>query len=606
MNKRSLAYIVITIIGLVFTGTSQVNSGATHVNIDLDKLAKISEILVTYEKLGRFNGAITIKKGNEVIYERTNGYANRITKVKNGSDKIFPIASLSKQFTASGILLLAEQGKLSLNDPISTYLPSYQNEVGKKTTIYHLLTHTAGIPDPMDMGNGIDDENDSVMKEKTLPIEQQRLINTFKDLPSKFLPGSRHDYTNTGYILLADIIERASGQTYASFLQKNIFAPAGMTQTSANRPDGNPLLVESYSGIGADRLHNTKLHNSWVVGAAGLYSTSQDLFKWVEAMNAHKIIKDAEFGALLAKPVSLGRNDEFYGYGMEMKKLWDQKVYRHDGATVGTVSDFLYFPEQDITMVVYMNHVHNVHDIGYSIENRKQLIKQVSGVLFGHDMLVPLALNNNKPALEQYVGHYFFDSQHHVEIILKNQTLQLKTTGKKNWSLYKLAQLTHLPTDQLTEKSTRFFNILNSKKLEGLTVLFDEKMASAPLSMFSGFWQELESQFGALEENYSFSKSSDDGQIQQRLVFEGAIVDMAIFFNGEGKIEGIQNSAPVSKEEGEAFSTNLLSQKNDQLLVDGYVLKQGEDLFLKFTRNEKNQISGFSYNQKGNHVAVKH
>jgi CubicO group peptidase (beta-lactamase class C family) len=597
-NKKILAYMTIAMLNLFFTGPAQAEALG-------NEFEEISRVIASYEELGRFNGAIAIKKGNKIIYQRANGFANTTTRTTNDSDKIFAIGSLSKQFTASAILLLAQQGKLSLDDNIAKHLPYYQNEVGQKATIYHLLTHTAGIPDPMDTGKGIDGENDHLMKEKTLAIEKQLLISTFKDLPNLFAPGSRYEYTNTGYILLADIIERTSGKSYADFLQVNLFGPAGMLNTSAKRPQKSSLLVESYNGIGSDKIHTTKIHNSWLVGAAGLYSTTLDLFKWVDSMNNYKIFKDAKFDYLLINPVDLGQNDEFYGYGMELKKLWGQKVYRHDGATAGTIADFIYIPTQDITIVIYMNHTHNVSNIDLSINIRKQIIHQISGILLAHDAPVYLTLESNKKfPVEHYSGHYVFDADHQVEITLDNNDLQLKTTGKHNWSLYNLAQGTHLPPDVFTQKSTNLFRLLNTNKLEGLADLFDEKMASAPLNVFEGFWQQLESELGVLEDNYSFSKSSDNSQIQQRLIFKEGIVDMTVFFNNEGKIGGIRNSSPVSKDNN-SFTTKLLTLKDDQLLVDGYLIKQREDLIFKFTRDGENQITGFSYNQMGEHVAVK-
>lgn len=597
MNRQLFASITITLVSLVFAVPSQA---------EVNNLAKISELLVSYENLGRFNGAIAIKKADEVIYEHGNGFANITNKIENGSDKIFAIGSISKQFTATAILLLAQEGKLSLDDSIAKYLPYYQNEVGQKVTIYHLLTHTAGIPDPMKMGKGTDGINDPVMKEKTLPIEKKSLISTFKALANEFAPGERYEYSNTGYVLLADIIERTSGESYARFLQKNIFSASGMTHTSANRPSDSPLLVESYNGVGTDKVHTTKIHNSWLVGAAGLYSTFGDLFNWVEAMDNGKILKDQKFNYLLTKSVDLGVNDERYGYGMEMKTLWDKNVYRHDGATAGTISDFIYFPEQELTILIYINQVHNVNDIEYSINMRKQITKQVTGILLGHEVPVTLALNRNeKTSLAQFVGHYYFDNEHQVEITLKNDSLELNTAGKKPWSLYNLAQDTALPTSPLTEKSTGLFELLNTNKLAGLAELFDEQMASMPLNVFEGFWQQLEAELGALKANYSFSKSSDNRQVQQRLIFKEGIVDMGVFFNDDGEIEGIQNSSPVPKESKCCFSAKLLTQENDQLLIDGYVIKQQDDLFLNFTRDSENKITGFSYEQLGKHLAIK-
>jgi len=595
MNIKNIVLIMLT---LALTSTAQAK-------VNKDDVNEISTLIASYEQLGRFNGAITIEKDDKIIYSRGYGFANVKTKVSNASDKIFAIGSISKQFTASAILLLAQQGKLSLTDPIAKYLPYYQNEVGQKATIYQLLTHTAGIPDPMDTGNGVDGENDPLMHEKTLPITKKSLIASFKDLPNSFAPGSRYEYTNTGYILLADIIERTSGKTYADYLKTYLFEPAGMTNTSAYRPDNNPLLVESYNGIGADKIHTTKIDNSWLVGAGSLYSTTLDLFKWVDAVNTHKIFKDKAFDYLLSNPIDLGRNNEFYGYGMEKTILWGHQAYRHDGATAGTVSDFIYIPDQNITIVIYMNHIHNVSNIDLSINMRKQLIQQVTGILLADKIPEIISLANNKILdLQQYVGRYIFDSDHQVEITLKGDNLNLKTVGGENWSLYNLAQVTHLPLDPQTKKSTQLFNILNTNKLTELAAIFDEKMASAPLNVFEGFWQQLISELGTLESNYSFSKSDDNSEIQQRLIFAKGIVDMSVFFDKDGQIRGIQNSSPIAKE-NTAFISKLLHLQNDKLLIDGYVIKQQQDLILTFTRNNKNQITGFSYQQMGEHKATK-
>ena len=593
MNIKNIAIIILTL-GLI-----------SHVQANEYDVTEVSKLMASYEQLGRFNGAITIKKDDKIIYSRGYGSANVKTEVNNDSDKVFAIGSISKQFTASAILLLAQQGKLSLADPIATYLPYYQNEVGQKATIYQLLTHTAGIPDPMDTGKGIDGDNDPLMHEKTLPVTKKSLIDSFKDLPNSFEPGSRYEYTNTGYILLADIIERASGKTYADYLKTYLFEPAGMKNTSASRPDNSPLLVESYSGIGSDKVHTTKIDNSWLVGAASLYSTTGDLFKWVDAMNAHKIFKDKKFDYLLSNPVDLRRNNEFYGYGMEMTTLWGQKAYRHDGATAGTVADFIYLPEQNIIIIIYMNHVHNVSNIDLSIDMRKKIIQQVSGILLAHKTPDIVSLvSNNTIDLQQYVGRYAFDDDHQIAITLKDNTLKINTIGLKNWTLYNLAQVTHLPPDQFTDTATKLFNLLNTNELTKLAEIFDEQMASAPLDVFQGFWQQLEAELGALESHYSFSKSNDNDEIQQRLIFEKGIVDMSVFFDKDGKIKGIQNSSPIPKEDN-GFTSKLLSIEGDKLLIDGYVIKQQQDLILKFTRNNKNQITGFSYNQMVEHQAIK-
>jgi len=599
MKQTLLTYLTVTVLSLV-------SIIPVKAEVENNKFTNISALLDSYQQLDRFNGAITIKQGKKVVYRYANGFANISTATTNDSNKIFAIGSLSKQFTATAILLLAQQGKLSLDDSIDKHLPYYKNEVGQRATIYHLLTHTAGIPDPMDTGKGIDGIDDPLMKEKTLPISKEALIATFKDLPNHFAPGERHEYTNTGYILLADIIERITGKAYSEYLQAAIFTPADMMNTSTFRPVNNKRLVESYNGIGTDKVHTTKIDGSWLFGAGGLYSTTLDLFKWVDAVNNNKIFKSRKLDNLLAKPIDLGRNNEFYGYGLEMEELWGEKVYRHDGATAGTIADFLYFPEQDITMVIYLNRVHNVSHIAQSINMRKNIVQQVSGILLKDNPAKVLALKSiNDYLLAEFVGLYTFDDNHQIEIIRKDDELHLQTIGDKSWSLFNLAQNTHLPKEPLTQSSTRLFELLNTDKLEGLADIFDEKMAAVPLNVFEGFWQQMASELGALEDNYSYAKNESHNQIKQRLIFNKGIVDMTVFFNKDGKIEGIQNASPIAKDTNQRFTTNLITLENGQLMVDGYVLKQQDDLFLKFTRNANNKITGLSYNQQGQHVATK-
>lgn len=583
-----------------------------------NKASALDELISTYERLGRFNGAVAIKKGNDVVYQRANGYANEQVETTNGVDKIFAIGSLSKQFTATAILLLVQQKKLALNDPIAKHLPYYQNEVGNLVTIHHLLTHTAGIPDPMDTGEGIDGKNDPLMHEKTLSISKEKLILTFKDLPNDFAPGERHKYSNTGYVLLADIIERTSAMSYADFLQEFLFFPAGMENTSAQRPLKSKYLVESYNGIGEDKVHTTKIHNSWLIGAGSIYSTTSDLFKWTVAMNTKKILRNAQLSHLVSAPVDLHVNNTFYGYGMEKQTIFDHLVYRHDGATAGTISDFLYFPKEDTTIIIYINKVHNVKDINLSINMRDKLVTEITGILFkptplfgSNQPLQDMKTKNqdntryDSQSLSQYVGVYTFNDKNNVTITLENNALLLKTIGDDNWSLYNLAQITPLSKEAKVERSTLLFSLLNTNELDGLSNLFDEKMASLPASVFAGFWQQLTSELGSLESNYSFAKSHDRQEISQRLIFEKGIVDMAVFFNEQGRIEGISNSSPISKVSSFGFESELLLQGNNQLMIDGYVLKKSQDLILNFTRNKQNEITGFSYHQMGQHVATK-
>ena len=193
-----------------------------------DPAAKFDEYLNALAGQQRFAGSVLVARDGKVIFSKGYGLANVELDVPNTPQTKFRLGSITKQFTATAILLLQERGKLSVGDPICKYIdtcPAAWSEV----TIHHLLSHTGGIPNFTSFPDYV--------PKMMMPVTTQEMIARFKDKPLDFKPGEKWSYSNSGYFLLGAIIEKASGESYESFLQKNIFDPLKMTNTGYDHFD---------------------------------------------------------------------------------------------------------------------------------------------------------------------------------------------------------------------------------------------------------------------------------------------------------------------------------------------------------------------------------
>ena len=213
---------------------------------------KIDSIFSSLYAKNKFNGNVLIAEKGKVIYQKSFGIANETTGEKLNENSIFELASVSKQFTAMAIMMLKERGKLSLDDSIGKFIPRlkfYGN-----VTIRNLLNHTGGLPDYMDP------VMEAVKPEKRIADNNDIIkVLAAKQIPAVFAPGTKFEYSNTGYALLASVIERASGISYDEFLKKNIFLPLGMSNSLVYRRRMTPKKIDNYAfGYGySDKKKNT-------------------------------------------------------------------------------------------------------------------------------------------------------------------------------------------------------------------------------------------------------------------------------------------------------------------------------------------------------------
>lgn len=269
---------------------------------------KIDEYMKAYEEKGRFSGAVLAAKNSRIILSRGYGMADYELGVPNNPQTKFHLGSVTKQFTAMAIMMLEEKGKLSVNDTLVKYIPDYPN--GGDITIHNLLTHTSGIPDYIN-----DDKSFASIARLYHPVEQ--IIARFKSRPLEFKPGSRYDYSNSGYVLLSYIIQKVSGVSYDNFLKENIFKPLGMDDTGYD--SSTPIIKNRAKGycISSGGLINASFFDrSNLIGADGLYSTVEDLYTWDRALYTEKLVNNKTLGRIFtAYPPA-----DTYGYGWTVNK----------------------------------------------------------------------------------------------------------------------------------------------------------------------------------------------------------------------------------------------------------------------------------------------
>jgi CubicO group peptidase (beta-lactamase class C family) len=316
---------------------------------------RLQQMVQSYADAQLFMGSVLVAKNGNVVLSKAFGYADLEWSIPNSPTTRFNIASMTKQFTAASILLLEDRGKLKTDDLVKKYLPDAP-AVWDKVTIYNLLTHTSGIPD------------DAAKYEPGTP---DRL--TFRDKPLDFQPGEKWSYTNLGYIVLGYLLERVSGQTYADFVQENLFKPLGMHDSGL---DSNVASIPRRAAgywPGADGPENAERPNlSLGFSAGSLYSTTEDLLRWEEGL----------FGGKLLTPAS-------------------RLVIEHDGNNIGFNSDMAYYPEERLAVIVLGN-------LNGTVTG--EMTKALAAIVHGETVVVSVRKEIALPrkVLARYVGSYQF------------------------------------------------------------------------------------------------------------------------------------------------------------------------------------------------------
>jgi D-alanyl-D-alanine carboxypeptidase len=337
MARSYSAKFAILVVGLL--ALSALDAFATA---DSDLAIKAEALIQPLVKADRFSGAVLVARNGKPVFRKGFGLANREWSIPNDPTTKFRIGSITKQFTAAAILQLAEAGKLSIDDLVSKYYadaPAAWSDI----TIRHLLTHTSGIPDYTNIPHFFEEDN----KRDRTPEEILKLTS---DKPLAFAPGSRFAYDNSGYVFLGYIIEKASGENYADYMQHHIFDPLGMKSTGYDFSE--TVLAKRAAGYKWDheKIVNARfLSMTEPFSAGSLYSTVDDMLIWDRALRAGTLLKAASLQAMFTD------YGHAYGFGWIINDFSGHQHIAHGGGINGFATQFDRFPKDKLTIVVFSN-----------------------------------------------------------------------------------------------------------------------------------------------------------------------------------------------------------------------------------------------------------
>lgn len=314
------------------------DNGLSHIEYMIDSLRAI----------GQFNGAYLIAKGDHILAEEYLGYANFSSYDTITPETRFQVASITKPFTCLAILMLAQQGKIDFTANVKTYLPDFPYD---GITLEMLMSHTSGLGEYIFF-------MDKIWEDQNVPLTNDSLYRWMvKNQPTVFRPpNTKHEYNNLGFAILATIVERVSGQTFPSFLQENVYQPAGMDKTyiwMEGQENEGPYATGYAANMGDPG--NDFLNG--VYGDKGTFSTVRDLHAFSRAFFSQQLLTDDSLFTTMQEPhCAIKEDSTTYGLGWRIIYPDDkQKIIHHTGWWDGYRSNLVYYPDMDITLVVTTN-----------------------------------------------------------------------------------------------------------------------------------------------------------------------------------------------------------------------------------------------------------
>ncbi|MFT5452727.1 MAG: CubicO group peptidase (beta-lactamase class C family) [Enterobacterales bacterium] len=356
--------------------------------------------------------SLIVVKDGKIIFENGYGLADVEDNLSVSSKHVFRLGSITKQFTAVAILMLAQEGKLSLDDDLLKYVPDYPVH-DQKITIKNLLSHTSGI------------FNYTNMKE-WLPVWRKdysvdEMIDFFKDQPTDFNPGEEWNYSNSGYFLLGKIIEVASGMSYEQFIEEKIFKALGMKNSYYDHvAEIIPNRASGYS-MGDQGVENAAyISMTQPYSAGSLASTVKDLALWDTALYTEQLVSQALLEEAWTDFKLNNAEKSYYGYGWSISELQGKKAIEHSGGIHGFSTFGIRLPEDKIYVAILTN----------SDSSSPSLpALQIAALVSGNPIVAPEVISLNDKALSEFVGIYHFESNAERVITLKDGQLYSQRAG---------------------------------------------------------------------------------------------------------------------------------------------------------------------------------
>jgi CubicO group peptidase (beta-lactamase class C family) len=572
---RSLIVCALTLLALQGQATAQSQA---------QKVAKIDEMMTLANKYRIFNGSVLVAEKGKVIYKKGFGLANMEWNIPNTPETRFRLGSITKQFTATLILQLVEQGKLKLDGKLSDYLPDYRKDVGEKVTLHQLLNHTSGIPSYTSLPGFFNDVSRN-------PYSVGEFVKKYASNNLEFEPGSKYSYNNSGYFLLGAIIEKLTGQPYERVLKEKIFDPLGMKNTGY---DHYATILEKrasgYVKTSDGYLNAPYLDMSLPYAAGSLYSTVDDLYLWDQALYTDRLLS-AQSKELMYKP-----NLENYAYGWVITKAklgtGTETVpsIGHNGGINGFNTLLLRYPLQKNLIVMLDN-----TSQGASLD---RLAQGITNILYNqpYDLpRMPLASVLRKTIEEKGIDAgvaQYRDLKAHQANIYEFGEPELNQLGYQLLQAKKLKEAIEIFKLNV-EAYPQGFNTYDSLG-EAYLVSGDNELA-------------IKNYKRSLEVNPQNTNAASTLKRLENPTAAAATVDAKLYEAYIGEYEVTPTFKVILFKDGEKLMTQATGQPAFELYpesADNFFLKVVEAK-VTFTRDEKGQVTGLIIHQGGRDVPAK-
>jgi CubicO group peptidase (beta-lactamase class C family) len=407
--------------------------------------AKVDQLFGGVVQSNQPGAAVLIARNGAILLQKGYGLAQVEMRAPITSETRFRIGSITKQFTSAAILKLAEDGKLSLDDPLSKFVPDWPR--GHQVTLRHLLTHTSGI-------HNFTAKPDFKARVRD-PIPLAKLIASFKNDPYDFEPGEKYSYCNSGYVLLGFIVETVSGQPYESYLRKTFFERCGMKDTGVYRSGTAPsaeALGYSYENEVIQQSVDWDMSN--VAGSGALYSTGRDLFRWNEALFGQKVLSAASLQTAFTVGVLKGDDpshpeDTGYGCGWAIDRLNGAREVSHGGELAGFGSYLLRLPDYYLTVVVLLNCVPQLPNL-----QQWALAREIARLALGPELPpheIPKIADVPLSALQAITGQYNLGNGQLMTVTMETNHVFAEITGRKRFEIFPRSDRNFFVTDNNAE-----------------------------------------------------------------------------------------------------------------------------------------------------------
>jgi len=409
MKKLALLFIICMI-------TTQATFAQNNDHINTQEMeSKVDSLIMPLVDEGILSGSILIAISGNILFAKGYGLADRENNIPNTAKTIFRIGSITKPITAIAIMQLQDKNKLNIHDKLNHYLDDFPD--GDKITIYHLLTHTSGIP------------SYNWLRSKNKPQELDTVISWIKELKLQSIPGEKFMYSNSGYAILAYIIEKISGKKYEDYLKENIFVPCDMKKSglySMSNPFNN--MAYGYGRVDYDGFEKVIRPCPLARGDGDLYSTILDLFKLGINIQNNKLLSPESWRKMLTP------DKNSYGLGWYIDELHGEKVIYHPGGLLGYMGNLRFFIDREIIVINLFN---NDFLLTHLVE------EQLAAIVLGKSWQ-PLFKEKSDHAsvnsFKTFAGEYAIDESSSFTISVEKERIYFQETGQPKCEAYLFAE----------------------------------------------------------------------------------------------------------------------------------------------------------------------